>query len=99
MGYSYGSGNVIIHQVKESKLLGFESLSQIKCPGSHIQERVNQIEEIRRNPNVGKKDVAHPTILHDLLSGTLPESEKSTDRLAEEAVLLVGAGKHILFKA
>jgi len=64
----------------------------MKHHGLHSQERVNQIEEIRRNPKVGKKDESHPTIFHDLLSSTLPESEKSTDRLAEEAVLLVGAG-------
>jgi hypothetical protein len=66
----------------------------VKHHGSHSQERVNQIEEIRRNPRIGKKYESHPTIFHDLLSSTLPESEKSTDRLAEEAVLLVGAGKN-----
>jgi hypothetical protein len=71
----------------------------VKHPGSHSQERANQIEEIRRNPNVGKKDASHLTIFHDLLSGTLPKSEKSTEHLAEEAVLLVGAGKHTLLKA
>jgi hypothetical protein len=70
----------------------------MKYPGSHCQERCNQIEEIRHNPTVGKKDASHPTIFHGLLSGTLPESEKSTERPAEEAVLLVGAGKHLLLK-
>jgi hypothetical protein len=62
------------------------------------QERCNQIEEIRHNPDIGKKDVSHPTIFHDLLTSSLPESEKSTERLAEEAVLLVGAGKHFFPK-
>ena len=71
----------------------------MKNPSAPSQERVNQIEQIRQNPKVGKRDASHPAIFHDLLNGTLPESEKSTERLAEEAVLLVGAGKHTLLKA
>jgi cytochrome P450 len=34
------------------------------------------------------------TIFHSLLNSDLPNSEKSSGRLAEEAVLLVGAGTH-----
>jgi cytochrome P450 len=34
------------------------------------------------------------TVFHSLLNSELPNSEKSSERLAEEAVLLVGAGTH-----
>jgi cytochrome P450 len=34
------------------------------------------------------------TVFHSMLNSGLPDSEKSPARLAEEAVLLVGAGTH-----
>jgi len=34
------------------------------------------------------------TVFHSMLNSGLPDSEKSSARLAEEAVLLVGAGTH-----
>lgn len=35
---------------------------------------------------------AHPTIFHELLESDLPPQEKSVDRLADEAQLMIGAG-------
>lgn len=45
---------------------------------------------------MGKKIEAQDetTVFHSLLNSELPNSEKSSERLAEEAVLLVGAGTH-----
>lgn len=34
----------------------------------------------------------HPTIFHELLESDLPPQEKSVDRLADEAQLMIGAG-------
>lgn len=54
---------------------------------------MNQIEEIRlEGPEKHRDEIK--TIFHDLLRADLPESERATGRLAEEAVLLVGAGTH-----
>jgi cytochrome P450 len=40
------------------------------------------------------KDGVDATIFHSLLSSDLPSSEKTSERLAEEAILLLGAGTH-----
>lgn len=55
-----------------------------------IQGWRNQVEEIRnsKDPEFGKK-----TIFHGLLNGNLPDSEKTSDRLQQEANLLVVAGQ------
>lgn len=58
------------------------------------QERINQIEDIRREGTDKQEPGSNKTIFHTLLQADLPESEKETGRLAEEAVLLVGAGTH-----
>jgi len=58
------------------------------------QERINQIEDIRLEGQGTQKISHNKTIFHDMLEADLPESEKETGRLAEEAVLLVGAGTH-----
>ncbi|KAF2182877.1 cytochrome P450 [Zopfia rhizophila CBS 207.26] len=58
------------------------------------QERINQIEDIRRRGTDAALNSSAATIFHTLLESDLPESEKDTTRLAEEAVLLVGAGTH-----
>jgi cytochrome P450 len=43
----------------------------------------------------GKFDTQeNTTIFHDLLESDLPQSEKTSERLAQEAVLLTGAGTH-----
>jgi cytochrome P450 len=41
-----------------------------------------------------EKDGVDATIFHSLLSSDLPSSEKTSERLAEEAILLLGAGTH-----
>ena len=53
---------------------------------------MGQIEEIRKN-GFDKED-EHKTVFHTLLQSDLPAKEKETKRLADEAVLLVGAGTH-----
>ncbi|RFU29652.1 hypothetical protein B7463_g6694, partial [Scytalidium lignicola] len=58
------------------------------------RERIDQLEAIRREGKATTNDTSHATIFHDLLKSNLPESEKTSERLAEEAVLLVGAGTH-----
>jgi cytochrome P450 len=55
---------------------------------------MNQIEDIRREGPGAQKNANNRTIFHDLLQADLPETEKQTSRLAEEAVLLFGAGTH-----
>jgi cytochrome P450 len=37
-------------------------------------------------------DVNHPTIFRDVLNSNLPDSDKSVDRLTQEATSVVGAG-------
>jgi len=54
---------------------------------------MTQIEEIRREDS-DKVDGGIKTIFHTLLQSDLPAIEKESRRLAEEAVLLVGAGTH-----
>jgi cytochrome P450 len=71
---------------------------------THPQERIDQIEAIRRQDSsplpsstlltTYTPDVGTKTILHTLLTSALPPDEKTTPRLAEEAVLLVGAATH-----
>ncbi|KAF2707312.1 cytochrome P450 [Pleomassaria siparia CBS 279.74] len=58
------------------------------------RERINQIEEIRCEGSVKLESQSYKTIFHTLLQSDLPAREKETDRLAEEAVLIVGAGTH-----
>ncbi|KAJ4299457.1 hypothetical protein N0V90_004702 [Kalmusia sp. IMI 367209] len=69
--------------------MGDEVSANIKL----TRERMDQIEDVRR---IGfeKADQVHKTVFHTLLQSDLPASEKETRRLAEEAVLLVGAGTH-----
>ncbi|KAJ4350345.1 uncharacterized protein N0V89_008966 [Didymosphaeria variabile] len=57
------------------------------------RERVGQIEEVRK-AGFEKEDEENKTVFHTLLQSNLPAKEKETERLAEEAVLLVGAGTH-----
>ncbi|KAL1592011.1 hypothetical protein SLS60_011603 [Paraconiothyrium brasiliense] len=57
------------------------------------RERMGQIEEVRK-AGFEKEDEENKTVFHTLLQSNLPAKEKETTRLAEEAVLLVGAGTH-----
>jgi cytochrome P450 len=54
---------------------------------------MRQIEDVRR-AGVVKEEEENKTVFHTLLRSDLPAQEKETRRLAEEAVLLVGAGTH-----
>ena len=52
----------------------------------------NQVAAIVDGREVKGVDVNHPTIFHDVLSSNLPNSDKSVDRLTQEATSVVGAG-------
>jgi cytochrome P450 len=39
------------------------------------------------------KDLSHPTIFHELLNSNLPDEEKGVEIMAEQAVVIVGAGQ------
>jgi cytochrome P450 len=59
------------------------------------RERIDQIDEIKRISSKAKMDDQEDaTTFHSLLKSELPNSEKTSARLAEGAVLLVGAGTH-----
>ncbi|KAF2728529.1 cytochrome P450 [Polyplosphaeria fusca] len=71
--------------------MGEEVSSQIRLRS----ERIRQIEDIREGDSIKKgEDGSDKTIFHTLLRSDLPKREKENERLAEEAVLLVGAGTH-----
>jgi cytochrome P450 len=60
-----------------------------------VQRKFRQeVSALRRGENPEKSATKTKTVFHTLLESGLPESEKSTERLAEEAVLLIGAGTH-----
>lgn len=42
--------------------------------------------------NIAHKDNNHPTIFHEILESKLPESEKTLERLSDEAISIVSAG-------
>ena len=50
------------------------------------------IARIKSQPKSAYADIPHPTIFHEILSSSLPESEKTVNRLSHEARLIVGAG-------
>lgn len=54
-----------------------------------------QIEAIRSGHNTSHAVSSHSTIFHDILGSKLPEHEKSTPRIADEAQLLVAAGTEV----
>ena len=56
------------------------------------RDLAKEVNAIREGMNQGHKQVAHPTIFHELLNGDQPESEKTDARLADEAQLIVAAG-------
>ncbi|KUL84200.1 hypothetical protein ZTR_06934 [Talaromyces verruculosus] len=51
-----------------------------------------KVEEIRTGSNDLHKDTKHATIFHELLNSDLPDVEKSSARLGDEAQLIVAAG-------
>ncbi|KAI9795739.1 MAG: hypothetical protein M1833_006832 [Piccolia ochrophora] len=52
----------------------------------------DQIRQIKDGENEKHKDASHPTIFRELLQSNMPPSEKTTERLQEEAQSVVGAG-------
>ena len=58
-----------------------------------IPQRVKeQIIQIKAEPKETYKNLAHPTLFHEILQSNLPDSDKSTMRLTDEAQIVVGAG-------
>jgi cytochrome P450 len=51
-----------------------------------------QVNRIKEGENDQWKDQDHPTIFHAILDSKLPDEEKSVDRLAQDAQMLVMAG-------
>ena len=51
-----------------------------------------QIVQIKAQPLSSYQDLSHPTIFHELLQSSLPESDKSVSRLRDEAWIVAGAG-------
>ena len=58
-----------------------------------IQRQIEkQIAQIKAQPRSTYSDLSHPTLFHEILQSNLPESDKSTNRLKDEAAIVVGAG-------
>ena len=51
-----------------------------------------QITQIKAQPRSTYLDLSHPTLFHEILQSNLSESEKSVNRLKDEASIVVGAG-------
>lgn len=51
-----------------------------------------QIAEIKAQPRDTYKDLPHPTLFHEILQSNLQDADKSTERLTDEAQIVVGAG-------
>jgi cytochrome P450 len=74
-------------------LLGFMMPSMILMLNwkAGVRRRVTPI--LNRTESVSDvENLAHKTILHELRDSSLPESEKTVDRLCDEAQILMGAG-------
>ncbi|CAF9940974.1 hypothetical protein IMSHALPRED_002232 [Imshaugia aleurites] len=58
-----------------------------------IQRQIEQqISQIKAQPRSTYSDLSHPTLFHEILQSNLPESDKSVNRLKDEAAIVVGAG-------
>jgi len=55
-----------------------------------MRKQIIQISSEKKNSLV---DVSYPTIFHSLLTSNLPDSEKSIERLTDEANTIIGAGQ------
>ena len=58
-----------------------------------IQSMRKQIIQISSEKNNSPVDISHLTIFHSLLNSNLPDSEKSIERLTDEANTIIGAGQ------
>ena len=56
------------------------------------REVEQQIAQIKAQPRSTYSDLSHPTLFHEILQSNLPESDKSVNRLKDEASIVVGAG-------
>lgn len=71
----------------------YKSLLHPICLPTHFTQSItSQVAAILQGSNVKSTDVAHPTIFHDIIDSKLPDSDKSLERLTEEALSVVGAG-------
>lgn len=58
-----------------------------------IQRQIEQqIAQIKAQPRSTYSDLSHPTLFHEILQSNLPASDKSVNRLKDEAAIVVGAG-------
>ena len=58
-----------------------------------LEQRVKkQIIQIKSQPENTYRDLSHPTLFHELIQSDLSESDKSVQRLTDEALIVVGAG-------
>ena len=51
-----------------------------------------QVVEVKGQPQDTYKNLAHPTVFHEILQSNLPDAEKAIERLTDEAFVVVGAG-------
>ena len=71
----------------------YKSLLHPICLPTHFTQSItSQVAAILQGSNIKYTDVAHPTIFHDIIDSKLPDSDKSLERLTEEALSVVGAG-------
>ncbi len=56
------------------------------------QQTEKQIAQIKAQPRSTYSDLVHPTLFHEILQSSLPESDKSVSRLKDEAGIVVAAG-------
>lgn len=65
-----------------------------------IQRSIEQqIVQVKAQPRSTCQDVAHPTLLHEILQSNRPEFDKIVSRLKDEAAIVVGAGTLTTFWA
>ncbi|MCJ1434051.1 hypothetical protein MMC27_003417 [Xylographa pallens] len=57
-----------------------------------VQRVRKQIIQIKSQPESTYRDLSHPTLFHELIQSDLSESDKSVQRLTDEALIVVGAG-------
>lgn len=56
------------------------------------QSYAAEIDKIRSEKSTSHLTSGHQTVFHTLLNSDLPSAEKTSDRLGEEALGLIGAG-------
>ncbi|OKL56835.1 hypothetical protein UA08_07929 [Talaromyces atroroseus] len=66
-------------------------------PSLELIIRIHKLTEkiivgIKSEPPSTYEHLEHPTLFHEILSSSLPDSEKTVKRLKEEAMIVVGAG-------